>query len=361
MGKGGAERVAATLCNGWIEERHDVWLVPTFIENRNVAYAPAGKVNLLFLADHLGKTSRLPVLSSLVKIKAIRALVRNVRPDVIVSFLTNVNIAVLAATMQLGIPVLVSERTDPAGGVRLPWHLRVARQLWYRAATAIVVQTESAAGYFRRSMRLGSKVCVIHNPLPIQLESCEQRAVQPDEGGLLVAMGRLSAEKNFDGLIKAFQLAFARDRGWSLEIWGDGPLRTNLQTLIIDIGLQGRITLKGNTDDPWRMLVRCQIFVLSSVFEGFPNSMLEAMALGLPCVATDCQSGPRVLSDDGRVAILVRPNDTMELSVALRTLADNRTRRQALGSAGATYVRAAFAHSAILGQWRELFESIEPY
>src|SRR6185437_3279047 len=99
-------------------------------------------------------------------------------------------------------------------------------------------------------------------------------------------------------LIEAFASACGNDAGWQLRIWGDGPLREDLQRLVDGLELGHRVQLCGLTDQPWAALAVGQIFALSSDYEGFPNAMLEAMALGLPCVAFDCPSGPREFADD---------------------------------------------------------------
>ena len=116
-------------------------------------------------------------------------------------------------------------------------------------------------------------------------------------------MGRLTAEKGYAKLIEAFGCAFGEDPAWQLRIWGDGPLRTDLQSVVDRLQLAERVQLCGLTSQPWAALAAGQIFVLSSEYEGFPNAMLEAMALGLPCIAFDCPSGARELADGGRAAL----------------------------------------------------------
>jgi glycosyltransferase involved in cell wall biosynthesis len=105
-------------------------------------------------------------------------------------------------------------------------------------------------------------------------------------------------------------------------------------------------------------MARAQLFALTSDYEGFPNAMLEAMALGLPAVAYDCNSGPRDLTDGGRVGVLVPPGDEIALAHTLRKLADDPGRRNALGTAGADFVAKRFSESSVISRWDKVFGDV---
>src|SRR5699024_12458837 len=89
---------------------------------------------------------------------------------------------------------------------------------------------------------------------------------------------------------------------WELHLYGDGPQREALQQLAQQRGVDKRVFFQGRTDEPWQKLSESQLFVLCSDYEGFPNALLEAMALGLPCITLDCPSGPAEISEQGQVA-----------------------------------------------------------
>jgi GalNAc-alpha-(1->4)-GalNAc-alpha-(1->3)-diNAcBac-PP-undecaprenol alpha-1,4-N-acetyl-D-galactosaminyltransferase len=358
MGRGGAERVAATLCNAWVAQGRKVSLIATYLGGRQVGFPLHRDVRLVFLSD-LADMPRRSGTGPIWKLLTLRRWLAKERPDVVVSFLPNVNVMTIAATRGLGLPVIVCERADPAAGVEMGWPLHVARWLLYPLASGVAVQTASAAGRLRRRLLACRKMLVIPNPLPSRLSAGPPCAPSSEDGGLVIAVGRLSPEKGFDLLLRAFHAAFSASPRWRLEIWGEGPLREPLLRLSESLGLEDRAVLRGPTDEPWAEMSRAQIFALTSAYEGFPNAMLEAMALGLATVSFDCQSGPRDLTDGGRVGVLVAPGDVAAFAREMRALADDRRRREFLGIAGSEYVRGAFSEKAVLAQWDASFETLE--
>ena len=358
LAAGGAERVAATLANAWESAGHAVWLVSTYLGVDAHAFPLLAGVSRVSLAEGQPRAElgRWPMM--LRKIRALRAVLRAVDPDVVISFLTNVNVLAVLAHAGTGIPLIISERTDPAHDPELPRTLRTARALCYRFADALVVQTPAAARRYRARLRGLVRLTVIPNPLAQGLAVSSMRARQDGEGGCVVAIGRLSREKGYAKLIQAYALAFGDDPGWRLRIWGDGPLREELLNLVGRLQLADRVRLCGLTDDPWAELAAGQIFALSSEYEGFPNAMLEAMAVGLPCVAFDCPSGPRELADEGRAAIMIPPGDIDGFAAALRRLADDGAQRIALGRHAAAYVRGRFAQASVMAAWDALIGQV---
>ncbi len=351
---GGAERVAATMANAWLDQGHEVWLVSTYLGAGAPAYPLRPGVSVVLLSRGLsGRGARTwPV--TVRKILALRRLLSSIGPDVIISFLTNVNVLTILARANSAIPLIISERTDPLHDGELPHALRVARALCYRFAQALVVQSSAAAERYGARLRGVPRMRVIHNPLPAELAASPVRARQDGESRCVVAMGRLTPEKGFAKLIEAFADAFRDGTAWQLRIWGEGPLREQLQAQVQRLRLTHRVHLCGVTDRPWSALAAGQIFALSSEYEGFPNAMLEAMALGLPCVAFDCPSGPRELADSGHAALLVPGGDVAALAAALGELARDPERRCTLGARAATFVRTQFAQSSIMAQWDAL-------
>ena len=355
---GGAERVAATMANAWLDRGQEAWLVSTYLGAGAAAYPLHPGVSVVPLSEAISDHGipHLPV--TVRKIHALRRLLLTIAPDVVISFLTNINVLTILALANSGIPVIISERTDPLHDSELPRALRVARTLCYRFADALVVQSGAVAERYRARLPGVSHMTVIPNPLPGELAASPRRARQEGEGGCVVAMGRLTPEKGYSKLIDAFADALSDESAWQLRIWGEGPLRGDLQSQVERLQLTHRVQLCGLTDQPWTALAAGQIFALSSEYEGFPNAMLEAMALGLPCIAFDCPSGPRELADGGRAALLVPCGDVAALAAALGELARDRELRSTVGARAATFVRSQFAQSSVMAEWDALVEEV---
>lgn len=364
MHSGGAERVAATLCNAWAARGDDVTLVATYSGRGECHYALADGVRLVYLADLLPKR-RGPVLGYLSRLFALRRLLRGQRPDVVVSFLSNVNVTAILATRGLGLSLVVCERTDPLASSDYTALTRLPMRLLYPLADVVTVQTESVAERMRAFIPGARRVEVVPNPVPdALLHVPQQRAPRPGAGEgprrRLVAMGRLSAEKQFDHLVAVFASLAGDYPGLDLWIWGEGPLRSELERQAQAAGIADRVFLPGRTASPWEEMARGEILALTSAHEGFPNVMLEAMAIGLPCVAYDCRSGPRELSEEGQVALLVPPDDKAALRRALVRLLDDAALRERLGASAAASVRRRFRLDAVVARWDGIFAAARP-
>lgn len=387
MNAGGAERVAASLVNAWVKEGHDVCLMPTFSRGTGQSFYPLDPgVRQVWVARHLSGPG---MFRTLAKPLILRRLIQDEAPDVIVSFLTNVNVMVLAATKGLGIPVIVCERTNPAASKNISNVLARARRLLYPQADAVMLQTQQAAEVFARVVPGLQHVAVIPNPLPPALESAARavddtgrvsyvsesasttaeadpagaatqsgRQAQAGARKQLCAMGRFVATKRFEMLIDVFARLAPEVPDWDLTIWGEGPLLSLLQEKVRKLGLQDRIHLPGKTDQPWEAISRADAFVMTSEVEGFPNVLLESMALGLPCVTMDCPSGPAELSRDGRDAILVGLSDVDALQEALHQVMTDEILRRELGHRATISVRDRYSLTAVLEQWQFLFDAV---
>ena len=163
---------------------------------------------------------------------------------------------------------------------------------------------------------------VIFNP--IINERIIQRANEPNNHPwfnpktvpVIIAIGRLSEQKNFSLLLQSFAKVLESTKA-RLIIFGEGPLRSDLENLVKELNLQDAVLLPGVVANPYNYLNNADLFVLSSNYEGLPNALVEALACGCPVVSTDCQSGPREILDDGKYGILVEPSDVNGLARAI--------------------------------------------
>lgn len=354
LSSGGAERVAAILCNAWAANGHHVTLIPTFSERVEVFYKLDPAVNLVFLADRTKQRSNV-VLKQVSRLNALRKLLREEQPDVVVSFLTNVNIAVLMASAGLKAKTIVCERNDPyfepAGRV-----IKIMRKITYAWADLVTVQTNELAQRFAKD-NPSFNVEVTPNPLPAELMNIHKQEKQKDKL-TIVGMGRLEPQKGFDMLIDAFASVKHKYENCELWIWGEGFLRKELEKRIETNGLTQSAFLPGRTSKAWQVLSEADVFVLSSQFEGMPNVMMEAMCIGIPVVAFNCPSGPADLSQGGTTAVLVEKNNIEKLAEGIGKLVGDHAWRAAIAEEGQRSIKENYSIGKILGIWDRLFNKL---
>lgn len=283
--------------------------------------------------------------------QAIRRAVRRWRPDVVISFIEQTNVRVLAALAGSRTPVIVSERIDPRRhAVGRAW--RLARRLLYPTAARLVVQTESVARW-AIGIVSGRRVRVVPNFVR-ELPPAAYTGRATDE---LLAVGRLDQQKGFDLLLRAFAASALARAGARLVILGEGPQRRALETLAQELKIAEHVLLPGVVRDPETWMARCTAFVLPSRYEGFPNVLLEAMAMGCPVIAADCDSGPREIVKHGENGLLVPPEDVSTLAQALAKLWRDAALRARLGAA-AVEVRERFSKERVLALWEQMIEEV---
>jgi GalNAc-alpha-(1->4)-GalNAc-alpha-(1->3)-diNAcBac-PP-undecaprenol alpha-1,4-N-acetyl-D-galactosaminyltransferase len=355
--RGGAERVMSILANSWAEQGRDVTLL-TLNRGGVPAYPldPSVKLRNLGLPGEAASHFVSAVWRQVGRIRAIRRAIRESPPDLIISFLERTNILTLAATRWLDVPVIVSERADPAlYDIGRMW--QILRRLAYRFADALVCQTSSALDWFQK--RIEVRGWVIPNPVVLPSESAGlDHGWDKDGGGLtIVAMGRLISQKGFDLLLDAFSQIAGRYADWALVILGDGPDRNQLLAQVDTLKLAERVHFAGAVSNPFAVLRAADLFVLSSRFEGFPNSLCEAMACGVAVVSFDCPSGPAEIIRHEVDGILVPPQNAPALAAALERLMKDPEERKRLGARGPE-VLTRFSREKVLVLWEQLFQEL---
>jgi glycosyltransferase involved in cell wall biosynthesis len=340
LGGAGAERMMSTLANHWAVRGESVHLVtrPTGIEDFYALHPAVQRRSAAMPA------ARLQAARYVLRLRTLREVFAETKPDLILSFINVNNVEALLAARGLGIPVIVSERNNPREE-STALHHRVLRRLLYSRAAAVVVQTESVRRWasFMPPERLAVIPNLVAAPPPSPPQSRER---------LIVAVGRLIDQKGFDLLIAAFARIVSQLPDWRLVVLGEGHRRAELERQVISLDLGGRVALPGVVRDTHSWFRRAGLFVLSSRFEGFPNVLLEAMATGAPIVATDCPSGPSEIVRHDHDGLLV-PIGVGPLAEAMLKLCRAPDERARLG-ANAVEVITRFHPDRIIPMWDDL-------
>jgi glycosyltransferase involved in cell wall biosynthesis len=361
LSSGGAERVATNLVDRWAQQGDSVTLI-TWSDSADDFYRVDSRVARLGL-DMLqdSRSWFAALLGNIRRIRRLRRVLQTLRPDVVVSFLSKVNIITILACWALPSRVVISERVHPPRRpLGTPWEW--LRTWTYPNADVVVALTRETAEWL--SLEAGCKrVSVVPNavflPLRVSQPIVDPREIVPADRKVLLAVGRLVEEKGYDWLCTAFAAVCTQDSGWHLVIVGEGPMRGRLEALVAELGISERVSMPGRVGNVADWYARADLFVLSSRSEGFPSVLLESMASGCPCVSFDCDTGPRDLIEDGVNGRLVTLGDVNALAEALGGLMQDSTLR-ARFAAHSEAVLERFSEQRVMADWRSVVSGSAP-
>ncbi len=319
---GGAERVMVTLANGLAARGHRVDLVLTKAEGPYLAEV-ADRVRVVDLGRSRVLASLLPLVRYL----------RDEQPHAMLSALNHANIVAILArgVARANTRLVVSERNSLSGlrkhkgGV---FFLLLIR-FFYPRADGIVTVSQGIASELIEQLLVPEKlVKAIPNPVDLDMicVKAEERPdhpwLTPGEPPVILAVGRLSPQKDYPTLIEAFAKLRGK-REVRLIILGDGDLRVELEQRIAALEIADCVQLPGFQTNPFGWMAACQVYVMSSQHEGFPNSLVQAMACGARIVSTDCPTGPDEILEGGKWGRLVPVGDTAALAEAMAKALDD--------------------------------------
>ena len=264
--------------------------------------------------------------------------------DVLISFLAPFNIFALACNFANGTPIIVADRNDPT---KIPSNIlvRKVRDFLYRFADGIVVQTMKNQSYFSKQVQ--KKSVVIYNP--IDLGEKAGSALQTEKHKRIVSVGRLMQQKNQKMLFAAFKNVLEKYPNYQLVIYGEGPMRKELEAYAKELEIEKNISLHGNVTDVHDRIKDAELFVLSSDYEGMPNALIEAMCLGLPVISTKV-SGATDLIKDHENGLLTELNDQKKLEAAMIELIENPDLAEKLAK-NAIELNDSLELNKIMNQW----------
>lgn len=310
---GGAERVMVNLAKYLSENNYDTVLVTSFRDTWE--YPLSTTVRRVTLEENEIKQSK--IKRNVSRIIKLREVCKKEKPDILISFMAEPNFRAILATRGLHIKTLVSVRNDPkkeytgimghfVGKIILPM------------ADGCVFQTIDAQEWFPKKLQRKSRI--IYNAVKEEFYYIKRVPVS----GEIVTCGRLVEQKNHILLINAFEKVIKKFPFAILKIYGEGPLHEKIQEYVNKLNLYGKVLVMGATDDVGKVLQRADLFVLSSDYEGMPNALMEAMAAGVPSIATDCPcGGPRELFGMDASKKLIPCNDVRKLAIAIEEALSN--------------------------------------
>jgi GalNAc-alpha-(1->4)-GalNAc-alpha-(1->3)-diNAcBac-PP-undecaprenol alpha-1,4-N-acetyl-D-galactosaminyltransferase len=353
MGLGGAQRVMSILANYWATHGWEVTLITLADRSRPSFYQLGSQIKLVQLGIIGDSPNFLQILrTGGQRISLLRAAITVSQPDVVISFLNTGNVMTLIATWDLNIPVIVSEHSYPAFPDVNRWW-QTLMNLTYRRADLVTVLTKSALAFYPHDRGYRSIVM----PNPVITPAPEITTTQLVPSPTLMAIGRLHAVKGFDLAIAAFAKLRDKYPDWHLTLLGEGPNRAELEELRSKLDLKNRVHFLGQVQNVNAHLRQADIFLLSSRFEGFPMALCEAMACGVPVVATDCLSGPREIITDGVDGILVAMEDVDALANGMDILMADPVKRQQLAQA-APQILERFGLEQVMNRWKEAIDKV---
>ncbi len=341
LSAGGTERVVSLLAADRCRRGDEVHLF-AFVDEHEPSYFyldPSIVVHRLSKNKGLRQSGW---FTTVTRITTLRAEFKRLKPDLVVSFLTKINILCLLAALGLGVRVVISERNNPRiQRKHIAW--RLISSVVLPQADRLVMQTDAIVSTLPQALR--KKAVVIGNP-------CDGSALvgSIQENFRVVAVGRLVEQKGFDTLIDAFAQIAESFPAWTLTIFGEGSDRVTLERQVASVGLTKRVLLPGVTARAGDWVAEASIFVLASRYEGFPNVLIEAMAAGLPVISTECDFGPAEIIQSGISGLLVPVDNVAELAKAMSQLMADVSLRSRLGRA-ALMAATRFSQPAIMEQW----------
>lgn len=348
---GGAERVMSVLANGLHRMGHTVTMVTDYSSATDFPL-DAGIKRVIFEGDYTSATPKGRLGRTVSRIFKLRKLCKQNDADLLISFLADISARAILATRGLRTKNLVSVRNDPRQLMKSR-SKRLQIKWLYPMAEGCVFQTEAA----KQAMpsKLHKKSRVIFNPVSDVFYSIQP---QPLTQKKVVTCGRLAKQKRFDVLIDAFSRVCDEFPQYTLEIYGIGKDQEKLQSQIDALGRQDRIRLMGRCNDVPNTIKDASLFVLSSDYEGLPNALMEAMALSLPVVSTDCSGGgARALIEDGVDGLITPCGDVEALAAAIRQSLADPAAAAARGEKAGEKAKN-FCTEAIVTQWETYIRQI---
>ena len=338
MNAGGAERVVATISNELRKLGHSISIIMVSYSKNECFYELDKDIKLVPLLEGYQSKPRF-----FKRVKVLKNALKEIRPEIVISFLPRIIAYTYFAVKGLKIPLVVSERNDPS---KYPFILKVLQKHIFKKADFCVFQTDEVSNWY--GLKAKKHSAVVLNPVNLTYKVSD-KPIQRKKN--ILNVGRLEKQKNQILLLNAFKLFSEKYPDYLLKIYGNGSLKEELIDLCRTYQIEDKVTIV-EADPKWQEKeYDSSVFVLSSDYEGMPNCLMEALALGIPCVSTDCPvGGPRALIEDGVNGYLVPVNDVEKMASAIEKAINNPIY-------DARLLKEA-SHDFIGKRWESLLESV---
>ena len=344
LSKGGAERVVSVLSSELTNQDREAVVVTHFIADNE--YPVDSKVKVICLSglkekDYREKMNPLYLLKLSQKLR--KAIISE-KPDYILPFLwttcIRTDIALLFSSFKKNVIQTVRNNPSQCPEKKL---MKLYRNKLVKHSKITIVQNEDQKKYFPDV--ISNKIFVMPNPVS---DAAFQVKREPSSKLFrLVAVGRIESQKNFPLLIQAVSEVYKKHNNIRLDIFGEGTKREELQSLIAKNNLNEIVTLKGRVNDYQTIYGGASAFVLSSDFEGMPNTLMEAMAVGLPCISTDCPTGPSDIIQNEVNGLLIPVNGNSELQESVKKLIDYPKMAAKMGACARESIKQKYSKDVI--------------
>lgn len=346
-GFGGAEKMLINLANEMAKRNHKVYLIslvanfPKYPIHENVIYQ--------YIPEN-GKNKFSLIKNRYLKLKEY---IQIINPDLIINFWFQSAYFCAIMGNNIAKKTIYSERGDPFDK-EYNGLLGIVRKFSFRRIGGFVFQSQGAMKCFNEKVQ--NRSCIIHNPVFVDFR---HSYIYKSREKRIVSIGRLHPQKNHKLLIEAFASLPSDKDEYILEIYGEGELKDELQKTINRLNLNHRIFLRGTFKDIHQKIVNASLFVLSSDYEGLPNALLEAMALGLPCISTDCNpGGAREIIKNNVNGIIVPKQNRYELSNAINLLLNDKNLAEKFSVEARNSVES-YSPTKIYDEWEAFFGDLK--
>lgn len=344
---GGAERVVCNLSNYLAGCGHKVEILT--MSDDEPAYKLDGAVTRFCLLESFEKSGK--IRDILVRIKRLRSYLKKKNTDCYLVFLPVTIILLLLFKRIIKAPIIASERANPESYSK---YMKYILKKLAKRTEGFVFQTRDAMDWYKDCTPRTIKE-VIPNAIN---EEFIGKKYEGERKKVIVGAGRMNAQKNFGLLIRSFANVAKDFPEYNLKIFGDGSLIQSHKELAESLGIGNRVEFPGYVNNIGEQIKDASLFVLSSNYEGMPNALMEAMALGLPCISTNCPcGGPEFLINDGENGLLVNVNDEEMMTDAIRKVLSHEELAKQMGE-NASKICETLAPEKIYGQWEEFIMSV---